>query len=417
MFQDIINLYPMCRSITGNGIYKTLEYIKNKIPITIHSVVSGTNIFDWKIPKEWNIKDAYIKNLKGEIILNFHDNYLHVLNYSIPINKKISFEELKNHIYTLPEYPDWIPYKTSYYKENWGFCMKHNDFIKMSDDFYEVFIDSKLEDGFLHYGDLIIKGESEKEILISSYCCHPQQCNDSLSGTVLAMHLANNLLNRKNFYTYRFVFIPETIGSLCYLHYNFEIMKKNIIGGYTITCVGDSGDFTYLMTRDENNLVDKITLKILSESGLNYKTRPYYECGSDERQYNYPNVNLNIGSLMRSKYGEFSEYHTSADNLNFVNEKSLNESYNMYIKCIDLFENNHIYINNIIGEPFMTKYDLYPTIGASKNILEENKLLIILKYLDGKNDIIDLTIKLKFNLEEIYKYINTLKAKNIIKHI
>ena len=256
IYNDIEKLYPMCRSITGSGIKDTLEYIKNIIPINIHKIKSGEEVFDWKVPKEWNIKDAYIKNSKGEKILELKNHYLHVLNYSIPINKKITLEKLKEHIYTLPEYPDWIPYRTSYYKEDWGFCMKHNDFLKLNEELneelYEVVIDSTLKDGNLVYGDLIIKGSVEKEILISSYCCHPQQCNDSLSGTVVAMYLAKYLLEKTNYYTYRFIFIPETIGAIVYLHRNLDIMRKNVIGGYTLTCLGDEGDFTYLKTRKEN---------------------------------------------------------------------------------------------------------------------------------------------------------------------
>ena len=414
LYNDIKNLYKICRSLTGEGIKYTLDYIHNKIPINIHSINSDEEVFDWKVPKEWNIKDAYIKNSKGEKIVDFNDNYLHVLNYSIPINKKITLSDLKEHIYTLPEFPNWIPYRTSYYKENWGFCMEHSKFINLEDDTYEVFIDSSLENGKLYYGDLIIKGKSEKEILISSYCCHPQQCNDSLSGTVLALHLAQYLINKDNYYTYRFIFIPETIGAIVYLHKNLEIMKKNTIGGYVITCVGDEGEFTYLKTRNENQFIDKITLYILNQKKINYKIRDYITCGSDERQYNYPGIDLNIGSLMKSKYGEFNEYHTSADNLDFVTEKGINESYNMYIDCFSLIENNHIYNNRILCEPFLTKYNLYESIGSSRYKGFFHNLSSLLKYFDSKNDLIDISLKTNFSIEIIYKIVEILLDKNII---
>lgn len=421
MSNDLYNflkkLYPVCRSLTGEGIKYTLDCIQKEIPINIHSINSEEEVFDWKVPKEWNIKDAYIKNSNGEKIIDFNNHYLHILNYSVPINKKMSLNELKEHIYTLPDLPDLIPYKTSYYKENWGFCMKHNDYIKLKEDVYEVFINSTLENGKLYYADLLIKGKSEKEILISSYCCHPQQCNDSLSGTVLATYLAKYLLNKNNYYTYRFVFIPETIGAIVYLHKNLDIMKKNIIGGYVITCVGDEGEFTYLKTRLENQFIDKITLHVLNESKIKYKIRDYITCGSDERQYNYPGIDLNIGSLMKTKYGEFIEYHTSGDSLEFVTLKGLNDSYDMYLRCIEVIENNHIYSNKILCEPFMSKYNLYESIGASKNRNIFSDILLLCRLIDSKNDLIDISIKSKIEIKKIYEIIEILLSKNIIQMV
>lgn len=418
IYEDVRNLYPMCRSITGSGIKETLEYIKTKLPINIHNIKSGQPAFDWKVPKEWNIKDAYIKNSCGEKIVDLTNHYLHVLNYSIPIHKKVSLDELQKHIYTLPEYPDWIPYRTSYYQENWGFCMKHNDFVNLKEDIYEVFIDSTLEDGNLHYGDLIINGQIEKEILISSYCCHPQQCNDSLSGTVVAMHLAKYLSNINNYYTYRFVFIPETIGSIVYLSKNIKQMKKNIIGGYTLTCLGDEGDFTYLKTRKDNQFIDKITFFLLKQSGLNFKIRDFKTCGSDERQYNYPGIDLNIGSLMKTKYGEFNEYHTSADNLDFVSSKGLNDSYYFYIKCIELIECNHYYINTKLCEPMLGKYGLYNMVGASKdniNIGEDCRK--ILYYCDSTHDLIDIYNILDIEFAKLKDIIEILFEKKLLLKI
>ena len=420
IYNDIKNLYPICRSLTGDGIEYTLKYIQKSIPINIHKIPSGTDIFDWKVPKEWNIKNAYIKNSKGGKILDLKEHYLHVLNYSIPINKTVTLEELKEHIYTLPEFPDWIPYRTSYYKENWGFCMRHNDMLKLEDDIYEVFIDSMLENGYLPYGDLIINGQSGKEILISSYCCHPQQCNDSLSGTVMAMHLAKYLLNKNNYYTYRFIFIPETIGAIAYLFKNIDVMKKNVIGGYVLTCVGDEGEFTYLKTRKENQFIDKITLFLLEQSGSNYKIRDFHTCGSDERQYNYPGIDLNIGSLMKSKYGEFNEYHTSADNLDFVTPKGLGDTYEFYINCLYLIEQNHYYMNTKLCEPKLGKYGLYNLVGGSKSNKENignigNNCRKILYYCDGDFDLIDISNKLNIKMSDMIFIINKLIENNLVK--
>jgi len=416
IYKDVKNLYPICRSITGNGIKYTLEYIKNEIPLTIHSIKSGKKVFDWTIPNEWNIKDAYIKNANGEKVLDFKENYLHVLNYSIPINKKLPLEDLKEHIYTLPEFPNWIPYRTSYYQKNWGFCMKHNEFLKLKEDIYEVCIDATLEEGNLLYGDLIIKGSVDKEILISSYCCHPQQCNDSLSGTVIAMHLAKYLLKRNNYYTYRFVFIPETIGAITYLSKNLDIMKKNTIGGYTLTCLGDEGEFTYLKTRKENQFIDKITIFLLEAFGTRFKIRDFKTCGSDERQYNYPGVDLNIGSLMKTKYGEFDEYHTSADNLDYVTSKGLNDSYEFYLKCIKLIECNHYYMNTKLCEPMLGKYGLYNMVGASKNTENIGEFCRkILYYCDGENDLIDIYKMLDIKFENLIDIIEILLEKSLLK--
>jgi aminopeptidase-like protein len=252
MFNFISNLFPICRSITGNGNRTTLNYIKNIIPINIIEVASGTEVFDWTVPKEWNIKNAYIEDLNGNKIIDFNNNNLHILNYSIPFNNIIKLSDLQKHLFYLEELPNTIPYLTSYYKENWGFCLTYNQYKQMNDEYYKVVIDSTLTNGSLTYGELIIKGRVEKEILLSSYICHPSMCNDSLSGVALLTYLVKFLLEKNNYYTYRIIFIPETIGSITYLYYNLDIMKKNIIGGYVITCVGDEGQFTYLETRKKN---------------------------------------------------------------------------------------------------------------------------------------------------------------------
>ena len=420
MYKLIEKLYPICRSITGNGVRETLNIIKETIPITIKEIESKTKVFDWEVPLEWNIKDAYVKNSKGEKVIDFKQHNLHILNYSVSYKGTVSFNELNDHIFTIKEYPNWIPYRTSYYKQMWGFCMKYNDYLKLDPyDIYEVYIDSELKQGNLTYADTIIPGKSKKEILISTYICHPSMCNDVLSGIVVAIFLAKYLLEKDNYYTYRFVFIPETIGSIIYLSKYLKELKENIIGGYVVTCVGDEGEFTYLKTRKDNQLVDKITLYILENIQESFKVREYITCGSDERQYNYPGIDLNIGSLMKTKYHEFPEYHTSADNLNFVNEKGLTDSLNMYKKCIDLFEINHYYKTNTLCEPQLGKYGLYNNIGGECDKYNNNKIdghLIskFLKYCDGEYDLIDISKKLNITHEISNIIINKLFKFNLI---
>ena len=311
IYNLISKLYPICRSLTGNGNRKTLEIIKNIIPLNIKEEPSGKCVFDWTIPKEWNINDAYIKNKYGVKIINFKLNNLHIVNYSIPIKKNIKFKELKNHLYFIKDNPECIPYITSYYKETWGFCLSYTNYLKIlkngEEEIYEVFIDSTLENGSLTYADLIIPGKSDKEILISTYFCHPSMCNDNLSGLCLTTYLAKYLLEKNNYYTYRFVFVPETIGSIIYIHNNLLKLKKNVIGGYVITHIGDKSNFTYLKTRNENTLIDKISIFVLNKTNKPYKIRDFIKCGSDERQYNFPGIDLNIASIMRSKYTEYPE--------------------------------------------------------------------------------------------------------------
>lgn len=411
-------LYPICRSITGNGVRKTLEIIANIIKITLYEIPSGTDAYDWIIPMEWNINDAYIKNSKGDKIIDFQKNNLHILSYSIPINTSMNFNELKEHIYYIEKYPNWIPYLTTYYNNNWGFALSYNDYLSMDkNENYEVVIDTSFKKGYLTYADYIIPGKTKKEILLSTYICHPSMCNDILSGIVVLTYLADYLSKNNNYYTYRIVFVPETIGAITYIKNNFPELKNNVVGGYTLSCVGDEGEFTYMKTRDENHMIDKVTLHILKYyTNNNFKTRYFKDCGSDERQYNYPGVDLNIGSLMKTKYGEFSEYHTSADNFDLVTEKGLNDSLDMYKKCIECIEKNHYYINVNLCEPQLGKRNLYNVIGGQK---DKNKVIynrrVILYYCDGKHDLIDIANILDICVSELYEEIDVLLSSGLIK--
>jgi putative sugar O-methyltransferase len=340
------------------------------------------------------------------------------LSYSIPFKGKLSFDELNKKLYYLKDLPNSIPYRTCYYGNDWGFCLSYNEYLKLNkNDIYEVVIDSEFYDGSLSYGELIISGTSNKEILISTYICHPSMCNDNLSGIVVSTYLAKYLLEKSNYYTYRFVFVPETIGAISFIYNNFDNLKKNIIGGYVITHVGDEGQFTYLQTRKTNQFIDKITLFLFKSLNINYKLRFFKDCGSDERQYNFPNIDLNIGSLMKTKYLESNEYHTSDDNFNYVTEKGLNESLEMYKKCISLIDNNHIYEAISYCEPKLDKYGLWDNIGGTKNIKNKSLYIKVLYYCDGTNDIIDISNILSIDYLELLDIINILLKYNLIKNI
>jgi len=442
MFQLMEKLYPICRSITGNGVRKTLEIIKKEIPLEIHEVPTGEKVFDWTIPKEWNINDAYIIDPHGKKIVDFKESNLHVLNYSVPINQKISLSELKKHIHTIPEKPDAIPYVTSYYSENWGFCMTHNNFLDLKDGTYHVVIDSKLEEGSLTYGEFFIPGKSEFEILLSCYVCHPSMCNDNLSGVVLLTQIAKYFKNIKNNYSIRFIFVPETIGAISWIQQNEANLSK-IKHGLIATCLGDSGKFTYKKTRLGNAEIDKTVIKILENSKFEFKTVDFFPWGSDERQFCSPGFNLPIGSLMRSMYGtkDFPEYHTSNDNLEFMNKESLKESFEKYIEIIKDLDRNfsqkhrmqsgqkeikncesEMYLNLFPKcEPQLGRRGVYRKLGGQNNSLESRKnefaIFWVLNLSDGQHSILDIIRKSGFEENVIRNAVKILIEKGILEKI
>ena len=437
MYELVKELFPICRSITGNGVRKTLGIIKKHIPIEIHEVPSGTKVFDWSIPKEWNIEDAYVENSKGKKIIDFKKSNLHILNYSVPIKKKVSLSELKEHLFTLPEYPNWIPYRTSYYKENWGFCMTHNQFKKLTDEEYKVVIASTLKEGHLTFGELFLKGESEKEFLFSCYICHPSMCNDNLSGVVLLTYLARYLSKKKLKYSYRFLFIPETIGAITWLALNEKNIDK-IQGGLVATCLGDKGHITYKKTRKGNSQIDKIVEKVLKESGEKYEIIDFFPAGSDERQFSSPAFNLEMGSVTRTLYGKFSEYHTSADNLDFVRPEFFQDTFQKYIKVIseleDSFETmskgaeyqkkkikkNELMFKNLFPkcEPNLGKRGLYDEIGGKKTGLDDKMPIFwILNLSDGENSLSDISKRSKIDLDILEKNAQKLVDVGLIKPV
>lgn len=401
MYHLMEELYPICRSITGEGVRQTLEIIKKYIPLTVHEVPSGTNVFDWTVPKEWNIKDAYVRNSKGEKIADFKKSNLHVLHYSTPVSKKVTLEELKEHLFTIPEHPDWIPYRTSYYQENWGFCLSHKQFLELKDEVYEVFIDSSLKNGSLSYGELYINGKTSDEFLISCHVCHPSLCNDNLSGIVLNTFLARHLRNVSLRYSYRFLFIPGTIGSITWLSLNEKNISK-IKHGLVVAGLGDSGGFTYKKSRKGDAEIDRSVKNVMNHFGNNYEIADFSPYGYDERQFCSPGFNLPIGCLMRTQYGKYMQYHTSADNLEFVRPEYLAESFSMFLSILNVIENNRKFVNmNPRCEPQLGKRGLYQAIGGDQARQEKQQALLwVLNLSDGENTLLDISEKsgLKFDV-------------------
>ena len=359
MHRLIAELYPICRSITGDGVRETLRIIGKHIPIEIHNVPTGTQAFDWTVPKEWNIKDAYVKNLRGERVIDFQRSNLHVVNYSIPIRKRVSLSDLRAHLHTLPDHPDWVPYRTSYYHENWGFCLSHKQLLELNDEEYEVCIDSSLEPGFLTYGEYFLPGETSDEVLISCHVCHPSLANDNLSGIALAVFLAKHLISMERRYSYRFLFIPGTIGSITWLSQH-EAEASRIKHGLVLASVGAGDQFTYKKSRRGNADIDRATLNVLHHRGNSYNALEFSPYGYDERQFCSPGFDLPVGCFMRTPNGQFPEYHTSADNLDFVQPSLLAESFEVGVSILRLLENNGTYMNqNPKCEPQLGKRGLY----------------------------------------------------------
>ncbi len=419
----VSTLFPICRSITGNGVRETLSHVQKLLPITVHEVPTGTPVFDWTVPKEWNIKDAYVANSQGERVIDFKKSNLHVLNYSTPVNQKMSLAALRPHLMTLPEHPDWIPYRTSYYQEKWGFCLSQNQLDALPEDNYHVVIDSSLEAGSLSYGEYVIPGESSDEVLISCHTCHPSLCNDNLSGIALATFLARQIEQVKAEggklrYTYRFLFIPGTIGSITWLARN-QTNAKRIQHGLVVVCVGDAGKFSYKTSRQGDALIDHAAKHVLKSEKESFNLIDFFPYGYDERQYCSPGFNLAVGSLSRSTHGKFPEYHSSGDNLSFVTGAQIAESLEVYLKVIDVLENNHTYINqNPHCEPQLGKRGLYGNVGATVHRPTfEMALLWILNLSDGTHSLLNIAKRAKMPFETIKQAAKALQDSGLLKRI
>jgi aminopeptidase-like protein len=384
------DLYPICRSITGEGIRRTLDLIRTRIPLESVDVPSGTPVFDWTVPKEWNIRDAYITGSDGKRVVDFQQCNLHVMNYSVPVQATMPLGELRPHLFTLAEHPDWIPYRTSYYKEDWGFCLSHNQMLALEDGDYEVCIDSTLEEGHLTYGECYLGGRCSDEVLISCHACHPSLANDNLSGLTVATYLAQLLSAQDRRYSYRFLFIPGTIGAITWLARNRETAQR-IRHGLVLTCLGDEGGFHYKQSRRGNAEIDRAVAHVLRHCGESAEILEFSPYGYDERQYCSPGFNLAVGCLMRSVWGSFPQYHTSADNLDFIRPRQLAGSLRVCAAIVDVLENNRRYCNlNPYCEPQLGRRNLYRSTGGDTIGAETNARLWVLNLSDGEHSLLDI---------------------------
>ena len=391
MYDLIAELYPICRSITGEGFRSTLDILARHLDLAIHKVASGTRVFDWTVPREWNITDAYVATSAGERVIDFRSSNLHVVSYSVPVDARMSLSELRPHLHTLPEHPAWIPYRTSYYDDNWGFCLSQRQLDRLAEDEYHVVIDSSLTDGYLTYGEYLVPGASAEEVLVSCHACHPSLCNDNLSGVALATWLAKALAGSEPRYSYRFLFIPGTIGSITWLARN-EANLELIKAGLVLACVGDPGGLTYKRSRRGDTEIDRAMAHVLATSGAQYEIIDFSPYGYDERQFCSPGFDLPIGCLNRTPYARYPEYHTSADDLDLIRPDSLADSFKTCLAAFRILEENATYLNqNPKCEPQLGRRGLYGALGGRSDTQQfQLAMLWVLNLSDGAHSLLDI---------------------------
>jgi len=412
----IKELYPICRSITGEGVRETLRIIKKRIPLEMQEIPSGTKVFDWTVPLEWNVSDAYVMNRAGTRVIDFQSHNLHLMSYSVPVRKRMSLEELRPHLFSLPAHPEWIPYRTSYYKENWGFCLRHADFERLSDGEYDVVVDSTLQAGSLTYGECYLPGEVSDEVLVSCHVCHPSLCNDNLSGIAVAVKLAEVMATRARRYSYRFLFVPGTIGSITWLAQNEQKVSR-IRHGLVLTGVGDAGSITYKKSRQGNAEIDLATTHILRHSGEAHTIIDFFPYGYDERQYCSPGFNLPVGCFMRTPHGQYPEYHSSADDLDLIRPESLAGSYVSCLKIFELLEGNRVYVNQSPRcEPQLGRRGLYRAVaGQQESQSRELALLWVLNMSDGGHTLLDIASRADLPFDQIQSAAEALVEAGLLK--
>lgn len=408
-------LWPLDRSLTGEGVRETLRHLQDFAPMTIHEVPTGTQAFDWSVPREWAIREAYIVGPSGERVVDFRENNLHVVGYSCPVDRVMTLAELRPHLYSLPEQPDAVPYVTSYYRERWGFCLSHRQLQTLVDGDYHVVIDSSLFDGALTYGELLIRGDSADEVFLSTYVCHPSMANNELSGPVVASALAQWVLQKQRRFTYRFIFIPETIGSIVYLSRHLEELRENVVAGFNLTCIGDDRAFSYLPSRAGDTLADRAALAVLTEQHPGFIPYSFLDRGSDERQYCSPGVDLPVASIMRSKYREYPEYHTSLDDLELVTPAGLEGGYNAVRDALDVIERNRILRTATLGEPQLGKYGLYPSTGTKRTHEQVRGMLDLLAYADGSVDLLTISERIHLPISELLDLADRLEDAGLLE--
>ena len=417
LFRFIESVWSFFRSITGMGVRQTLLKAKELVPqLEILEVPTGTKCWDWEIPQEWVFRSAQVKSLSdGAIILDAAVNNLHVVNYSQPVNLTLTLDELQEHLISDPSIPDAIPYRTSYYGSNWGFCISENQRKTLKQGLYSVVIDSEFIDGSMTFGQVYIPGKVKNEILFTTYICHPMMANNELSGPAIAIGLANHLLKTQNYYSYRILFVPETIGTIYFLSQNIDYLKCNLIAGYVLTCLGDDLAWNFMPSRNGNTLSDKVAKRSLEQLNIRYKLNSFSERGSDERQYCSPRVDLPVSSVMRSKYGSYPEYHTSKDDLTFISRKGLHESFEFFKHLILQFEDNRIPVAELFGEPMLSKRNLRSSIGGTYLNSDEQLISHLLAYADGSNDTFEMAKLFNVSVQKINSLVNFLQSHRLVK--
>ena len=426
--QNIYNLaqkiFSYCRSITGEGVRRTFADLKGYIEaginaqLYIHEIPSGTPVFDWTVPKEWRIREAYIEDEAGNRIVDMQENNLHVMGYSTSVDRWVDLDELKEYIYTERNQPDLIPYVTSYYKERYGFCMSERQKNTLAHGKYHMYIDSELFDGVLNYAEAVIPGEMEQEIFFSTYICHPSMANNECSGPALAAELIRFVASmERRKYTYRFIFIPETIGSISYMSTEDHLahMKATMLTGFNLSCVGDDRDYSIVETRYADTLADRVLKNVLRYHVDDYTTYSFLERGSDERQYNAPGIDLPVVCYCRSKFGEYPEYHTSADDMTLVSPEGFQGSYEVMTQVIQTLEANEKYQMMVLGEPQLGKRGLYPTVSQKGSYDGIAAMVDFIAYADGKHDLIEISERIGVSVNQLIPIIRRLKEAELLR--